>query len=454
MKLMYVPRRDKSIIVAENNDELKIYKKLCNVLTAQLPYMATRNYRDWDGKVCFIQDTLYDSGLYFIIKAWLTRKGIHFDNEVLCRAARELKINDRLVEKLWPIQKEMVQYIHDHYMKYGFTRLIMNTPVGSGKSFVIENLSRIFPGTTNIVLVEGKSLCDQYISEKGANDMAKNGLKEGMLNACMAGFYVDTLTEIMSSMKRVDWLVLDEVHLERVKNTAMLPVAYLGKGVIGFTATLPDDAMNKMNLFGKVSSCVFTKTFQDIYKVTPKVFMFRNPTVPDRRSRVDYIRCYRTLMVDRRRLGVMLSVVKKYKNKKIIIVVDKIEDNMRPLLEFFHKHNINCGHVYGQTPMDERKQTLQDFTQGKINPLIASSVFKAGINIPQADIIIVNAAYDSSVPVIQFTGRMIRGTNEQIQNKIIIDFMDLHYKFFRKQSKSRAKTYKSCGWDVKFLEII
>jgi len=453
MRLVYVPRRDKSILVAENKKDLISYNAISQILSVQLPYMARQHYRDWDGKIFFLDDTLFDSGLYFVIRNWLKRHKVEFVDEVMCRAAKALDIDMQLFEKLWPLQKEIIEYIQNHYMRYGFTRIVMNTPVGSGKSFVIENLSRIFPGTTNIVLVEGKSLCQQYI-DNGANDMPKSGLREGRLNVSMAGFYINNLTEIMASMKKVDFLVLDEVHLERVKNTAMLPVAYLAKGVIGFTATLPDDDMDRMNLYGKVSSCVFTKTFQDVYKVRPRVFMFNNPTVPPRRSRINYDVCYKTLMKDRNRLGVILSIVKKYKNKKIIIVVDKIEANMKPLWAFLYRRGIPCDCVYGQMTTDARKKVLCDFIEGRINPLIASSVFKAGINIPSADIIIVNAAYESSVPVIQFTGRMLRGTEAQMRDKTIVDFMDLNYKFFKKQSKSRAKTYKSCGWDVEFKEII
>jgi len=142
------------------------------------------------------------------------------------------------------------------------------------------------------------------------------------------------------------------------------------------------------------------------------------------------------------------QIIERHADKKILISVDKIENNLIPLYEYLNTAGVKVKYIHGKMEVGERAALLKLLQQGEIHVLIASSVTKAGINLEEVDILILNSYYVSSIPVIQFVGRLIRKDDPSIAEKIFYDIYDSAYRVFRTQISKRIKIYKKMGWRV------
>ena len=67
--------------------------------------------------------------------------------------------------------------------------------------------------------------------------------------------------------------------------------------------------------------------------------------------------------------------------------------------------------MHGQLPVTEKEQVMQDFIKGHINVLIATTVIEVGIDVPNANLIIIESAERMGLTQLhQLRGRVGRGT--------------------------------------------
>jgi len=100
-----------------------------------------------------------------------------------------------------------------------------------------------------------------------------------------------------------------------------------------------------------------------------------------------------------------------------------------------------CGGVFlqGKDDMDLRKQTIEDFENGKINPLI-STLLKEGANIPSMSCVILADGLKSDINTIQTIGRVLR-QKEGSNHGYVIDVRDTG-KYIGHHFYERQKTMK------------
>jgi superfamily II DNA or RNA helicase len=105
------------------------------------------------------------------------------------------------------------------------------------------------------------------------------------------------------------------------------------------------------------------------------------------------------------------------------------------------------GKVDGQTRASIKKR----FEDGKIDCLIASSVFDIGIDIPSLDALIMAGGGKSTVRTLQRIGRVIRSFPGK-KDAIVMDTID-HARYLDKHSSTRIYLYKTePGFKIKFPE--
>jgi len=457
MHLKYYPRKPHSVLTVHSTAELEDYQRVAVAMTAYKPesdlFQINRQRRmqgkpPWDGKIEFMRDSIFPSGLTFRVRKILDKMGLNYDFSVFCKESGDTVVDPEFYNTLRPLQKDVVDRLEAHKQEYKFIRKIVNIPIGSGKSYLIEHFSDLFPGTTSILVVDAISLYDQYVEAGYINESKQTGIRSGCVNLMMVKFYYDYYREIVNSLTGIDFLLLDEVHLKEIRETLQKSIGFLRAGMIGFTATLPTQKLDKLNLYGLISSSVYSRNYGDVYTTTPTVRIVVNTTLPDG-YRKSYAQLFDILGKDENRNDLLYRLLKKHRKDRVLVVFNRVEKHLEPVYEYLKSRGVTgMRMVHGRIPRKKKALYKKAFEEGKIRYLLASSVFKNGVNVDEADVLIFFADYKDNTPVTQFVGRIIRGSNEQAASKTIYDFYDKYYRYFRPHALDRIKIYKSHGWSL------
>ena len=144
-------------------------------------------------------------------------------------------------------------------------------------------------------------------------------------------------------------------------------------------------------------------------------------------------------------------VTKQFKQKpdSKIIVFSQFRETVRKISETLDKiEGVKTGIFVGQAikqhskgkttglKQSEQKQMLQDFTEGKINILVATSIAEEGLDIPEVDEVIFYEPVPSAIRTIQRRGRTARLTSGSLKILVTKNTRDQssHY-----ASKAREK---------------
>ncbi len=108
---------------------------------------------------------------------------------------------------------------------------------------------------------------------------------------------------------------------------------------------------------------------------------------------------------------------------------------------------LNITFISGETKGEEREEEKVEFLKKDGGILLASNIFKKGITLPEAEVMINVDGGLERANVIQRAGRVL-GVTETKQKSLIIDFIDLFDVYFSKHSEARLDTYvKEIGED-------
>lgn len=142
----------------------------------------------------------------------------------------------------------------------------------------------------------------------------------------------------------------------------------------------------------------------------------------------------------------IIQLAKKYvkEKKSVLILVDKIKHG--EILSLMLKRNKNIDHIFiqGDSKEEIRTNAKDKLDKKKIDIVIATTIFKEGVDIPNLDVYINAAGGKGETPVIQKIGRVLRATDKK-KEAIIIDFLD-NGKYLAEHSLQRIKYYNERGW--------
>lgn len=108
---------------------------------------------------------------------------------------------------------------------------------------------------------------------------------------------------------------------------------------------------------------------------------------------------------------------------------------------------LNITFISGETKGEEREEEKVEFLKKDGGILLASNIFKKGITLPEASVMINVDGGLEKANVIQRAGRVL-GVTATKQKSLIIDFIDLFDAYFSEHSEARLDTYvKEIGED-------
>jgi superfamily II DNA or RNA helicase len=134
---------------------------------------------------------------------------------------------------------------------------------------------------------------------------------------------------------------------------------------------------------------------------------------------------------------------------KILICVNKPAHGIL-LSNLLNDNDIRSKFVYGAHSVEERTQALKDISAGKLDVLIASTIFNEGVDTPDFRIVINAAGGKDHKALLQKVGRGLR--KKEGDNTVIIhDFVDSQNVYTLEHSIARVEEYENQKFDIEYL---
>jgi superfamily II DNA or RNA helicase len=121
------------------------------------------------------------------------------------------------------------------------------------------------------------------------------------------------------------------------------------------------------------------------------------------------------------------------------------------LRKMFSMEGVEAKFLNYRVKSKDRRQEVQNFDSGKVNILIASSIFDVGINVERLRFLMVAPGGRSAIKTIQRLGRPLRPKKEGDNTVTIVDFYDRTHPNLEDSSRERFQAYKSEGHNVEIV---
>ena len=325
--------------------------------------------------------------------------------------------------------------------------------------FYYKNYSKNFKG---LVIVPDLGLVNQTISDfeqygVSFSTTKYTGKDELILsrNIIIANLGIlQSSKQDISLIEHIDFLIVDEVHKVRRGNKINNILKKITTSHrFGFTGTLPDDLLDKWNIFGKIGPQLFEKKAYELrnekYVVPAKVHVLElNYDTPSSQiyhgnnSNAYYLQENEFIRNNCFRNNLLAKLSNKL-DRNALILIDYIEHGQ--LLLNTLKDICKTKQVYfiqGEVEVAERKkiQTLME-EQNNIIVVAISKIFSTGINIKNLHYIMFAGGGKAKIKIIQSIGRGLRLHSDK-KELIIFDVAD-NLRYGQRHMEHRLSLYDS-----------
>lgn len=254
-------------------------------------------------------------------------------------------------------------------------------------------------------------------------------------------------------------IIVDECHhiTSRKGTYATILNFILAPIRIGVTATDEIKTASKMVLEGclgpKIGEFTLKEGIEKGVLAEPLVKWVIVPVDDDLLHLTKYLDIYKACIVNNRarnRLIISQAGKEIESGKSVLILVKQVEhgDNLLWMANLLLKDKAKCHFVWSNTGKDERGLIKNALENKDIKCVIASAVWKEGINIKSLDVVINAAGGKSEIATLQGIGRGLR-TTETKNTVTIIDFLDGYNRYLSHHAMLRMKVYIENKWTMK-----
>lgn len=354
-------------------------------------------------------------------------------------------------------------------------RGVLQAATGAGKSIIIGGLMSAFSQEKILFLVHTQDLVTQMMQ-----DLPKWGIKDigewtgtTKKKARIMCATVQSFKKVVNDFSEYfDVVICDEAHhVNDILSLYGYTLQRLAAPIkLGTTATLPTSEKGKMHLealLGPVIHTLSIKEGVDHLKILskPRIKIVEQELMASRellckkdmpqsrkKSPDDYSEEYPVIYWNgivknfKRNVDVLTTARDAVAAGKSVLInvvqLEHIKELQTLNQEYF---NFPMVEMHGSLKKEERDQIKIDFKSGKVKCVVATSVWREGIDIPNLNMCILAGSGKSELAVLQFIGRGLRRSEGKVDVDIV-DFHDICHYFLENHFNARMKIYRENGW--------
>jgi superfamily II DNA or RNA helicase len=468
-----------------------IEQELADFFTYEYPgarFTPQFRARLWDGKVRLydqVRKTLY-VGLVSYVESFCERNGyeLTFKDEINKSNDISYETTEKFIKALnLPKKIEIRDYQIDAIQTaLDKERVVLLSPTGSGKSFIIYSIMRwhVNAGRKCILIVPTTSLVEQMYSDfedySSVNQWAVKEHCQKLYSGFSKEFEKDVLITTWQSVylqsktwfRQFDVIFGDEAHQFKAKSlTSVMEKMDEVRYRIGTTGTLDNKKVHRLvleGIFGPVLKVTTTKKLMDTGRltnlnITCVVLKYDEETRKERKNKT-----YQEEMD--------WLVANEKRNKFIRNLAIRSQGNTLVLFQYVEKHGKilyelikNKAHnerkiffVYGGTDVTDR-ESIRHITESETDAIIIASfgTFSTGINIPSLENVIFASPSKSKIRNLQSIGRGLRLKDGKTSCNLYDIADDLHWKSWKNHTLNHAaeryKIYAEEEFKIKIAEV-
>jgi len=315
-------------------------------------------------------------------------------------------------------------------------------PPGFGKTLIGAKMIEQ-RAVNSLVIVNKNMLLDQWIQrfvdyfgyskkEIGFLGKSKNKLTNKLDIATM-----QSLKNQPEIIKNYSFLIVDECHHIPAVTFEQIVKNFCGKYVLGLSAT--------PNRKDALEPIVFQQLGKISYEYKKKRTLIHRVKVinTDFISNSDnYAQLINEITVNEERNKIIIDEIKNYKDKKILILTDRIE-HINILEELLIKNNLNYVSIHGSLSKKEQEESLNKVQDNELI-LATTSYFGEGIDFPHLNTIIFATPISYYGRLVQYLGRVGRDGQECLA----IDLLDSKNAMLNSSFKKRVEGYKQMHYKI------
>jgi hypothetical protein len=321
----------------------------------------------------------------------------------------------------------------------------------SGKTIIAMGIMSCFPTARILFLVHTLSLLTQTVEEFkkfGFNPKVTAKGKYEFGRVVVASRQTLIRADVEEYRDEFDMVILDEAHhLNSFKSEYATILSNMGAIYrYGITATPPSDREAQLvttGLLGQVIDEVsIDEGIEKGFLAKPKIKILKAPYVHALKY-LSYVKLYDDAVVNNDDKNKMIADFVKEQNsagKSCLILVNRVLHGKK-LNEIIPKSHF----VYGGTEDDLREEIKQKLEDKTVMCVIATTVWKEGINIKSIDMIINAGGGKSEITTLQSLGRGLRVTDTK-KEVLLVDIFDNSNHFLVEHFGLRLCLYSDMGW--------
>ncbi|MCG3691659.1 DEAD/DEAH box helicase [Aliarcobacter butzleri] len=309
-------------------------------------------------------------------------------------------------------------------------------PPGFGKTLLGAKIFEIRACTT-LIVVNKNMLLNQWIERfvdyfgYSKKDIGYLGKGFNKLNGQIDVATMQSLKNDPKIIENYSFVIVDECHHIPALTFEQIIKSFKGKYILGLSATPNRKDELQPILFQQLGEISYEYKKKKTH--TNKLQIIRTQFV----SQADnYATIINELCIDEDRNNLIVDIIKKNIDRKILLLTDRIE-HINVLESLLQKENIDYISVHGSLNKKEQVENM-NLVKTKSLILATTSYFGEGIDFPHLNTILFATPISYYGRLIQYLGRIGRGNQECLA----IDFLDSKNAMLNSAYKKRLEGYK------------
>lgn len=455
---MQLSLNDLTLIIKFNNDiEKRLIKQFITFKDNSSAFFGGRFHAERVKDVCLGKEI---KG-YFVCFAGFAREIIIYakQNNIPISSFEDKRTHFKFQQKKWT-HDELRKYFNPNfkYVEHQIRTLqamintntgIIKAPTSAGKSLIMSAFIRLSKLPT-LILVNKVMLGSQL-----RDGFAKVGIDCGLCSGkgvedgyCM----VSTIQSVkkIPNLDKFKCILIDECHNASSSQFQDFLKQFSCALKYGFSASpaRTGDYLGYAKIRQFIGSPIIQIESKELLEnevmAKPYIYLVKNECKQD--EYVDYQTAYTEEIINSEKRNEIVKIISEKYGTGVLIVVNIVEHG-RLLEELIP----GAKFISGETPIDERQETIKAFDNGELPVLIGSTILQEGISITHMKAMILACGGKSNVAVLQKIGRSLRFKAGEKTEVDFYDFIDTA-RFLSKHSKMRVSLYKKAGYnDIKLL---